>query len=46
MVELLTVLIASVAVTLLLDLPMQEVKSILFDGGKQNIRRACLTNQQ
>jgi hypothetical protein len=37
MVELLTVLLVSVAMTLLLDLPMQEVKSIVFDGGKSSM---------
>jgi hypothetical protein len=34
MAELLVVLLVSVVVTLLFDLPMQEVKSIVFGGGK------------
>jgi hypothetical protein len=32
--ELLTVLLASLLVTLLFDLPMQEVKNIVAGGGK------------
>jgi hypothetical protein len=38
--ELLTVLVSSVLVTLLFDLPMQEVKGILIDGGKHCPTRA------
>jgi hypothetical protein len=37
MAELLVVLLVSVVVTLLFDLPMQEVKSIVFGGGKFNM---------
>jgi hypothetical protein len=37
MAELLAVLLASVVVTLLFDLPMQEVKSIVFGGGKSSM---------
>jgi hypothetical protein len=40
--ELLTVLGFSIVVTLLFDLPMQEVKGILIDGGKHCTRRARL----
>jgi hypothetical protein len=35
--ELLAVILVSVVVTLLFDLPMQEVKSIVFDGGKSSM---------
>jgi hypothetical protein len=42
--EVLMVLAVSVLVTLLFDLPMQEVKSILMSGGKQCMSRACGTN--
>jgi hypothetical protein len=41
MAELLTVLAVSVLVTLLFDLPMQEVKNIVVGGGKQCIWPAC-----
>jgi hypothetical protein len=37
MAELLAVIVVSVVVTLLFDLPMQEVKSIVFGGGKSNM---------
>jgi hypothetical protein len=37
MAELLVVLLVSVVVTLLFDLPMQEVKNIVFGGGKSSI---------
>jgi hypothetical protein len=37
MAELLVVLLVSVVVTLLFDLPMQEVKSIVSGGGKLNV---------
>jgi hypothetical protein len=37
MAELLAVLVVSVVVTLLFDLPMQEVKSIVLGGGKSTI---------
>jgi hypothetical protein len=36
-VELLAVLVVSVVVTLLFDLPMQEVKNIVLGGGKSSI---------
>ena len=35
MSELFTVIIVSVIVTLMFDLPMQEIKSILMGGGKR-----------
>jgi len=37
MAELLAVIVVSVLVTLLFDLPMQEVKSIVLDGGKSSM---------
>jgi hypothetical protein len=37
MAELLVVLVVSVVVTLLFDLPMQEVKSIVSGGGKSSM---------
>ena len=37
MTELLAVIVVSVVVTLLFDLPMQEVKSIVIDGGKSSM---------
>jgi hypothetical protein len=37
MAELLAVLVVSVVVTLLFDLPMQEVKNIVLGGGKSNM---------
>jgi len=40
------VLIASIFVTLLFDLPMQEIKYILMGRGKQkNIERSSLTKK-
>jgi hypothetical protein len=35
--ELLVVLVVSVVGTLLFDLPMQEVKNIIFGGGKSSM---------
>jgi hypothetical protein len=37
MAELLAVIVVSVVVTLLFDLPMQEVKSIVVGGGKSSM---------
>jgi hypothetical protein len=37
MAELLAVIVVSVLVTLLFDLPMQEVKSIVVGGGKSSM---------
>jgi hypothetical protein len=37
MAELLAVLVVSVMVTLLFDLPMQEVKNIVLGGGKSSM---------
>jgi hypothetical protein len=37
MAELLTVIAVSVVVTLLFDLPMQEVKSVVVGGGKSGL---------
>jgi hypothetical protein len=37
-VEVLTVLMASIVLTLLFDLPMQEVKSILMGAAKPHIK--------
>lgn len=44
MAEILTVLVVSTLVTLLFDLPMQEVKSILMGDGKQCTRQASCYN--
>jgi hypothetical protein len=38
MAELLAVLVVSVVVTLLFDLPMQEVKAIVVGGGKLSMQ--------